>query len=59
MNRDLYYKEKNLIANVYVSILPRNLPKEFPGGWSSPNFLDIRLMKLIRLSGLRTGRLYR
>ena len=32
MNRDLYYKEKNLIANVYVSILPRNLPKEFPGG---------------------------
>jgi hypothetical protein len=32
MNRDIYGKEKNLIVNVYVSILTRYLPKEIPGG---------------------------
>jgi len=58
MNRDIYDKKKNLTANVYVSILSRNLPKEIPGSWNSQNFLDIRHMKLVRLPGLRTGRVY-
>jgi hypothetical protein len=35
MNRDIYGKKNliaNVLANVYVSILSRNLPKEIPGG---------------------------